>query len=309
MSANVESLFLVREPAWHGMGTIVQDAPTSADAINLAGLDWSVNMEPVYLGSNEVIPNAYATVRDKDRKVYGIVTGRYKICQNVEAFDFMDSLLGKDVTYETAGSLMEGKVIWLLAKTDTVNILGEEYAPYIVLTNQHDGKGAIKVACVTTRVVCQNTLNMALQNARRTWSTWHSGDLATKLKQAQTVLQISHKYNAELAQFAEQMAGITVSPKKFDAFVEKLFPVDVDNSRSATEARLQQEKLRFFYEAPDLGNFRNTGWGVIQAVADFQSHADPLRGSKTGKERKLVNLFTKEDLMKKSVDTLMAIAA
>lgn len=90
MAANVESMFYVRETPWHGLGTKVQEAPTSKDALILAGLDWSVVQEPVYTGQNELVQGYKANVRDSDRKVLGVVTDRYKIVQNGEAFSFTD---------------------------------------------------------------------------------------------------------------------------------------------------------------------------------------------------------------------------
>ena len=103
MSANVETMFSVREKPWHGLGTIVMEAPTSADALRLAGLDWKVVQEPVYTGNQEPIKGYKANVRSSDRKVLGVVSDRYKVVQNTDAFSFTDELLGKGVRYETAG--------------------------------------------------------------------------------------------------------------------------------------------------------------------------------------------------------------
>ena len=103
MAANVESMFSVREKPWHKLGTIVMEAPTSADALRLAGLDWNVVQEPIYTRFNELVEGYKANVRDSDRKVLGVVSDRYKIIQNKEAFAFTDTLLGRGVRYETAG--------------------------------------------------------------------------------------------------------------------------------------------------------------------------------------------------------------
>ena len=104
MSANVESMFYVRKAPWHGLGTKVQEAPDSKQALILAGLDWKVKQMPVYTGDNKMIPGYKANVRDKDDRVLGVVTDRYKVVQNEEAFAFTDELLGYGVRYETAGS-------------------------------------------------------------------------------------------------------------------------------------------------------------------------------------------------------------
>ncbi len=108
MSSNVESMFYTREKPWHGLGVRVEEAPTSADALRLAGLDWEVAQEPIFTEGGDAIAGYKVNVRDSDRKVLGVVSDRYKIIQNREAFSFTDALLGNGVRYETAGSLQEG---------------------------------------------------------------------------------------------------------------------------------------------------------------------------------------------------------
>lgn len=143
MAANVETMFYTREKPWHGLGTKVEEAPTSTDALRLAGLDWQVIQEPIYTDTGERISGYKANVRDSDRKVLGVVTDRYKIIQNQEAFAFTDSLLGEGVRYETAGALQEGRKVWLLARLPREYIIsGERISPYLVFSNTHDGSGA-----------------------------------------------------------------------------------------------------------------------------------------------------------------------
>ena len=104
MPANVESMFSVREKPWHGLGTIVAEAPDSSAALELAGLDWTVTQKDIATADGgKIIPGFKANVRESDDKVLGIVTDRYKVVQNSEAFAFTDALLGEGVRYETAG--------------------------------------------------------------------------------------------------------------------------------------------------------------------------------------------------------------
>lgn len=111
MAANAESMFYVRETPWHGLGTKVAEAPCSKEALRLSGLDWNVVQEPIYTETEELIDGYKANVRDSDRSVLGVVTDRYKVIQNDEAFAFTDELLGEGVRYETAGSLQGGKML------------------------------------------------------------------------------------------------------------------------------------------------------------------------------------------------------
>ena len=162
MAALVETMFSVREKPWHGLGTIVSEAPDSQKALELAGLDWNVIQKDIITSDeSSVIPGFKANVRDTDNSVLGIVTDRYKVVQNSEAFAFTDELLGEGVRYETAGSLQDGRRTWLLARLPHQYIInGEEISPFLVFMNAHDGSSAIKVAMTPVRVVCSNTLNL-----------------------------------------------------------------------------------------------------------------------------------------------------
>ena len=173
MAANVETMFYVREKPWHGLGTCVEEAPTSADALRLAGLDWEVKQRNIQVCGGAKIENFKANVRSSDGAVLGVVSDRYQIVQNAEAFSFTDELIGGDVRYETAGSLQNGKKIWLLARMPAQKIVGDDVEPYLCFSNTHDGSGSIRVCMTPIRVVCNNTLNLALNSAVRSWSTKH----------------------------------------------------------------------------------------------------------------------------------------
>lgn len=162
MPANVESMFYVRQAPWHGLGKQVEQALSSEEALKEAGLDWTVVQRPIQTNNQMEIPGYKANIRDTDNRVLGVVTDRYKIVQNHEAFAFTDELLGEGVRYETAGSIQNGKKVWLLARLpENYIISGESISPYLVFSNSHDGSGSIKVAMTPIRVVCQNTLNLA----------------------------------------------------------------------------------------------------------------------------------------------------
>ena len=192
MSANVESMFSVREVPWHGLGTIIQEAPDSEAALKLAGLDWSVKQVPVLYEGQKT--GHQFNVRESDNRVLGVVGGRYKPVQNAEAFAFTDELVGGDVRYETAGSLADGKRVWMLAKMPDTRVLDDIVEPYLCLTNGHDGFSSLKVCMTPVRVVCQNTLNMALKGAKRTWTVRHSGNINAKMEEAQQTLGLAQNY-------------------------------------------------------------------------------------------------------------------
>lgn len=227
MPANVESaMYTGARPPWVHLGVEVGEAQTSAEALRLSGLDWEVISKDVLISNGEIINGYKANVRSSDNKVLGIVTDRYKIIQNKDAFAFTDMLLGEGVKYETAGSLSNGKRVWMLAKMDTIKICGDDVTPYMVFTNSHDGTGAIKVAMTPIRVVCQNTLTMALKNATRTWSTKHCGDINSKLADARNTLNLANNYMNELKEQSDIMTQIVIPNPLFLEYLYKIFPID-----------------------------------------------------------------------------------
>ena len=292
MSTNVESMFYVRETPWHGLGTRVLTAPTSKEALGLAGLDWQVVQEPIYTETEELIEGYKANVRDSDRKVLGVVTDRYKVIQNEEAFAFTDELLGEGVRYETAGSLQGGKKVWLLAHMPHEYIIsGERISPYLVFSNTHDGSGAIKVALTPIRVVCNNTLNLALNTAKRSWSMIHTGDIKGKMEEAKNTLFMAEKYMDALGKEFETLRMISMSDDKVLEYINELLPVDesATSQQIRNMKRLQEDmKLRYF-EAPDLKDLGKNAYRFVNAVSDFATHAEPLRRTANYKE----NLFSR----------------
>lgn len=282
MSANVETMFYVREKPWHGLGKMVQEAPTSAKALELAGLDWTVEAREMWLnGGYEPIQGYKANVRSSDGKVLGVVSDRYKIVQNVDAFSFTDNLIGGDVHYETAGSLCGGCKIWLLAKLPDSEICGDKTETYMCFSNTHDGSGAVRVCMTPVRVVCNNTLNLALSSAQRAWSVRHVGDINTKLAEARQCLDMANKYMDELAIRADQMANTTVTDERLAKILDELFPAKEDMS-DLQKRHVQEMKDGYMVcmMAPDLAQFRNTAWGAVNAMSDFVTHSAPHRNTK-----------------------------
>lgn len=282
MSALVESMFSVRETPWHGLGTIVQEAPTSADALRLAGLDWTVNQNPVFTEGGFEIPNYKANVRSSDNTVLGIVTDRYKVVQNAEAFAFTDSIIDTgNVLYETAGSLRNGKTIWMLARMPETNILGDKFDPYMCFTNSHDGSGSVKVCMTPIRVVCNNTLNMALANASRCWSTKHIGDISSKLEEAKHTLIMANNYMKKLDEEADKLANQKISEDEIAKILDELFPVneDKDSDRKKNNAEEAKNQIMICYMAPDIAKFIGTKYGFLNAVSDWCGHATPARNT------------------------------
>lgn len=292
MSANVETMFSTRVKPWHGIGTIVADCPNSKEAIWLAGLDWLVDQQDVRTESGAIIPGYKANIRDRDQTILGVVSDRYQVVQNEDAFAFTDELLGEGVKYETAGALQGGKKTFILARLPQRYIIaGDEITPYFVIMNSHDGSCAIKAAMTPVRVVCQNTLNLAFRTAKRTWTTKHTSNIMERIDDARTTLQFAERYMGEMGKGVDELVHKRLTDKKVMEYMAEFFPVTADMSpvQQKNNLTMLNDMKRRYFDAPDLQHVGKNAYRFINAVSDFATHAEPIRRTKNYGE----NLFIK----------------
>lgn len=288
----VETMFYNRTTPWHDLGTRVDHALSSEEALKMAGLDWEVLQQEIYTEDDCLISGYYANVRDHDDKVLGVVSDRYRIVQNSEAFAFTDELLGKGVKYESAGALKGGRKIWLLARLPkTYRLAEDKVMPYLVFSNTHDGSAAIKVAMTPIRVLCSNTLNLALSKAERIWSVHHTGDIEMKLEDAGRTLFMAEDYMNELVKEADKLTAKKISNAEVEEYIKLLLPISSDATET-TERNVKKlrDDLKMRYDnAPDLKDVGRNAYRFINAVSDFATHAKPIRRTNSYQE----NLFIK----------------
>ena len=311
MSANVETMFYVREKPWHGLGIKVKEAPTSADALIYAGLDWRVEQKSVYAEDGTLISGYKVNTRDTDNATLGIVSDRYKVVQNSDAFQFTDDLLGAGVTYETAGALQGGRKVWMLAKMPHRYIIaGDEIAPYLVVMNSHDGSSGIKVAMTPIRVVCQNTLNLALNSAKRIWTTKHTENVMSRVHEAEKTLGLAEKYMGELGRSIDELSKIKLTDKKVMDFMQEFFPVtnDMPEVQRKNNTRLLEDMKLRYWDAPDLSNVGRNGYRFINAISDFATHANPIRKTKNYDENLFLRTVEGNPIIDKAYKLVLAAA-
>ncbi|MNV32863.1 hypothetical protein D3C71_1242130 [compost metagenome] len=310
MAHEVEEMFSVRVTPWHGLGQVIEEAPDAAAAIKLAGLDWEVHQKEIQVGGI-VVPNYVANVRSDNQKVLGIVSERYSIVQNQEAFNFTDALIGGgDVRYETAGCLKEGKLVWMLAQLKKdYTILGDEVAPYICFTTSHDGTGSVKVLMTPVRVVCNNTLNLALSTAKRQWSTVHVGDINKKMKAAEQTLFNAEKYMEKLDEQAHKMLDVKITPAQWEEIVEEVLPTNAKMSARARQTvAAKRQGLHDAIMMEDIKKFRGTGWAAVNAITDFVAHNKPARNTSTYDENLFARVIHGDSLVDQMTALLLQVA-
>lgn len=323
MAHMVETMFYVGETPWHGLGREIKEYPTSEEAIKFAGLDWDVVPKPIYDANGVIIPGYKVNTRSSDGKALGVVTDRYKIVQNREAFAFTDALLGEGVKYETAGSLASGKRVWMLARMEGTTLAEETIDPYLVLTNTHDGTGAVRVAICPVRVVCANTLNLALASASRHWSCAHKGDINGKLEEARFTLANADRYLETLEEEFGELKLKKVTETQVRAMTDELLKIEFDSlykkatskiidlgdvrAREKAEEKLNRKKsdiLQIYFDKPDLRGTEHTAFRWVNAVSDYATHTDDHKNTRNYRE----NLFIKTVDGHPLIDTSYKIA-
>lgn len=307
MPAEVETMFSVREAPWYGLGTVVQEAPTSEEALKLAGLDWEVIQQPVVV-EGRVVPGYKANVRSTDGAVLGIVSSDYTVVQNRDAFKFTDALVSDGVVrYETAGSLRGGKVVWLQAcLIGGLLIDGDVIEPYLLFTNGHDGAHAVRVCITPIRVVCMNTLNLALTKASRTRSVIHLGDAKGRLHEAQRTLDLAWQYLRELEGTARDLLNVEVSESRWEQLVGELLPIPEDTGTiQRRHIESLREDLAARIRAPDLERFAGTAWAAVNAVAAHVVHVPPLRQVTGWRESRFARIAFGHPLLDRAVKLLL----
>jgi len=283
MTHEVETMFAVarneREVPWHfnmtkGSTKLSDNVLTAKAAIIASGLDWEVELRDVFTtrkatGEGSMhIPDVHAVTRDKDDKVLGIVRSRYSPFQNREAFEFADNLVDSgEAKYETAGSLKGGRIVFLTMKVPTPIMVGGEdrHDQYILLRTSHDGTKAISVYIVMVRVVCMNTLTLAVNGAQYKWSMPHVGDLDGKIAEARETLQMTFKYSEEFEKLGEELIHTPMSDNKFHRVLTTIIP-----QRPRTEQVI--ESIVEMYKNSDYNGYQGTAWGGVNAITEYYEH-------------------------------------
>jgi phage/plasmid-like protein (TIGR03299 family) len=324
------AVFVTGEPAWHGLGAVVAEAQTSAEAITLAGLDWQVEKWPLQTygvdrhGAAQVldVEDQYATVRTDTGAVLGVVSGQYRVFQNREAFDFMDELVGEKLAlYETAGALRGGRRVWMLAKLPQELRVGrteDVIDTYLLLANSHDGGLALRVIPTTVRVVCQNTLNLALSRAGSTGVTIrHLDSLEDRVQEAREHLGV---FVDRIEHFQEEVDALAATPltdpqaktyfsEVFDLpapgrlldrmldsqedrgrFMRELLEAHAERTerQKAADARLLEQLVENYHNGTNtLPGIEGTAWAAFNSISQFVDH----QGRGAGTDGKLNSIW------------------
>lgn len=291
MAHEVENMFYMGQTPWHGLGTKVIDAPTSEEAIKLAGLNWRVNLADLRLADGRMVTHK-ATVRDSDGSILGVVGPDYTPLQNHEAFAFFDPFIrGNLAEYHTAGSLREGRRVWILARMRGVDpmevISGDAVESYILLSNGHDGSLAVRVGFTDTRVVCANTLRAAHGSAgSKLLRVKHTSGVKDTLDEIREVMDCARNEFVATVEQYRQLARRDIDARTLETYVKVVFRkadkpaptgLVLASQSGASDAPEESKRLvprivDLFESGRGMKGMRPTMWRAFNAVTEYTSH-------------------------------------
>jgi len=282
---NVQSMMYNTVVPWHKKGVKLNGLATSAEAIKAASLDWEVEKREIFYpsyakaeqGSKYAkLADKFAIVRKDNDVALGIVGDVYTPLQNKHAFRFFDDVIGEaKAHYETAGALGVGERIWLLAKLpDVIKIKNHDITEkYLLLTNSHNGSSTIQILFTPIRVVCQNTLNIALKGDSEIARIRHCQSSTDKIEYVRKTLGIINERFSEFSVIANQLANKMMTTEMLDSYLKKsLFDKKEGEQKIKTRAANIMEEVTKLFEygkGNDSKEIRHTAWVGFNAVAEY----------------------------------------
>lgn len=265
---------------WHGLGKVISSLATAEEALKLAGLDWTVELQQLFMaapdGTLSVVPDRFSTTRSTDQKSLGIVSKGYHVYQNREAFNFLNTITDTgsgEAVFSTAGSLFGGSRTFMTLKIGDGFTVGDNDAHdlYLMVTNSHDGSQAFTASVTPIRAVCNNTVTLGLKEAKTKWTLRHKTQLDGKVHEAREALEMAFKYEDAFAEEVERLMAVEIEKDQFFKIVDKIVPA------SKRQHDKDVEELMAIWESEptvNMGGGEGNGWGAFNAVTYFTDHKE-----------------------------------
>jgi phage/plasmid-like protein (TIGR03299 family) len=276
-----------REPAWHGLGTVFTEEKTTQEMLDLANLsNWNVRLEdlqtPTHLTSDKNYQYVLRTnpTDNTQTDILGVVGERYHVMQNEDLFSFGDNILDGGGRWETAGSIKGGRVVFgaLALERETVldpNGVSDKVKTYLLINTSHDGSIAIQASITPVRVVCANTLNLALNTnkrkggAKQSFKIRHTQTANGKVQIARETLGLANKYMDEFDKMAHAMIQHEVNAKSFNDILLAAYPKpDKDSKGSLKKWENKIDLVNDIYTGEFNGMIAGNAWGAFNALTE-----------------------------------------
>lgn len=271
------SMMYVGEVPWHGLGYKFKSAPNIRQAIVAAKMNWTVELVPLMTTDGQKVEDAFVTRRSTDKSILGVVGARYKPLQNIEAFDFFQPFLDSEsAQLHTAGVLHGGKRVWILAKINRkpIEIVpGDSIDKYVLLSNSHDGTLTVSAGFTVVRVVCANTLALAVKDkASKLIRVKHSKNVLDNLEAVRETMNLAEQQFQATAEQYRRLCKKTINRKDVIKYVKKLF--DVEGDASTRRMNIIDDIVAKFEtgKGNNLPAVKGTPWAAFNAVTEWLNY-------------------------------------
>lgn len=293
---------MTRTTTWNKIGTQISKANTVEEALNIANLNYTVEKVPVFLENGLKVPGAFATKKVGTDDTFGMVGEKYEIVQNLEAFNFVDTLLPEGMKFIKAGETP--KMVYIIASLPDTYILNDKVTPYLIFQNSHCGKSTLKATITPLRIICQNQFNWAFRKASNKISIRHTRSAKEKLETAKDILVHNSEYLDQFKLEAEKLATTKITKNQLDTIIQTTFPILPEaNTKSITNTEEKRERFLLAYNAEDNQNFKGTAWGLVNAYSDFITHKELQKETISAME----NHFIKTTLKGEGIGSFISI--
>lgn len=288
-----------RQSTFANLGTSVVNSATVEEALVNAGLNYEVHKRPIFT-NGVMIEGNYATCPTFDDgqsygTPFGIVSDKYEVIQNNEAFSFIDCI--PELEFKKMGTT-KGGMIYFIGELPELNILGDSYNPYLIFRNSHNGRYNLQVTICPLRIVCQNQFNIAFKESPNTITIRHSRQAPERIEQARRVITAHGEYYNHLKIQAEEWATQHIGAFSVQQVIDDLFPIKED-MKDFQKERMEESRALFnkALNSNDNQNFKNSVWGMINAYSDYITHREPARKTETGTENRFMSVTFDPALM------------
>lgn len=276
-----------REPAWHGLGTVFTEEVNTSQMLSLANLNgWNVRLEdmeiPTHLTSDKDYQYVLRTnpTDNTQTDVLGVVGQRYVPLQNEDLFAFGDNVLDGGGRWETAGAIKGGRVVFGSLALEREVVLdptgvADKVKTYLLINTSHDGSIAIQASITPVRVVCANTLNLALgsikkkNGVKQSFKIRHTQTASGKVAIARQTLGMANKYMDEFDLMAHAMIQKEVNAKQFYDILLAAYPKpEKDSKGSMKKWENKIDVLNDIYTGEFNGMIAGSAWGAYNALTE-----------------------------------------
>ena len=296
MADMVEKMAYFGAVPWHGFGETLEESDWyDLDSTSVkSGLDWEAELAQLMTIDDHQHVDRFAVRRKTDKRILGDVGPRYHILQNQKAFEWFKPFLdSKEAALHTAGSLYEGSVVWILAKLNRSGIEvaeGDKVEKFILLSNSHDGKKAVRVGFTPIRVVCANTMAMAHSNkASKLIRVRHSASVEENLVNIREVMDVANQEFEANAKQYRLLATKGINQSDLEKYVKRVLDLDEVDKISSRSQNIISKIMEMAKNGRgnDLPSVRNTYWTAYNGVSEYLTWE---RGGKN-KHNRLHNLW------------------